>query len=129
MSEIDHHVASSGLPRKVSDDLVSIVAGIRKGFLERLNARLLEIDTLLALLDKKGLTSELQDAIAQHAHKTAGVAPSFGFYRLGELARRVESAWSKELQPEKVKDAVQLTEAFLDEIEGVMNTTGQSQSL
>lgn len=94
---------------------------LRDGFLERLSERCLEIETLLQMIARDGALDHLRVEIAQRAHKTAGVAPTFGFEQLGALAGTVEALWTSNFRPEAIEECVATTEAFLDEIERVLD--------
>jgi HPt (histidine-containing phosphotransfer) domain-containing protein len=76
---------------------------LRDGFLERITARCLAIEGILADAaenDEDTMSQEAaRDAIHRHAHKTAGVAATFGFSLLGEKALAVEQLMSRTKAP------------------------------
>jgi HPt (histidine-containing phosphotransfer) domain-containing protein len=105
----------------LSPDLTAHMERIRETFLERLGDRVLEIDMILQRMDREGPRPELRDAIVQRAHKTAGVAPSLGYDRLGELARAAEEGWTTGYPRIGDTGAAERTAALLDEMERLLD--------
>lgn len=103
-------------------DVQKKLADLKAGFVDRLMERCLEVDTLLQLIDRDGVTQRIREEIAQRAHKTAGVAKTFGFPELGDQARRVEQMWTTEFDLENLADCRNATEHLLDLMEQVMDS-------
>lgn len=107
-----------------SERLRQGLQGLRDGFLERVTARCLAIEAILAAAaetDAELVAVADRAAIRGHAHKTAGVAATFGFVELGERALSVEQLLSRpdaELQWSVVRPAI---EALLDEMEDALD--------
>lgn len=97
---------------------------MRDGFLERITARCLAIESILAAAaaDDVELVSEAdRDAVQQHAHKTAGVAATFGFSVLGEKALAVEQMMARSKADLPWSVARPEIEALLDEMEDALD--------
>lgn len=109
------------------DDVVASIrlkAGIhdlRAGFLDRVAQRCLEIESVVSEAEKHGLSAEDCRLIVHHAHKTTGVASTFGYAELGERARAVESLLSGLDGPPDWGTAQPVVEALLDEMENVLD--------
>jgi HPt (histidine-containing phosphotransfer) domain-containing protein len=107
-----------------SDSLQQGLQALRDGFLERVTARCLAIEGILAAAaecDQELVADDDRDAIQQHAHKTAGVAATFGFSVLGDRALAVEQLMSRTdcMLPWSV--ARPEIEALLDEMEDALD--------
>ncbi len=103
---------------------IRLKAGIhdlRAGFLDRVAERCMDIESILAEAQDRGLTAEDCRAIVHHAHKTTGVASTFGYSELGERARAVESLLSGLDGPPEWDRAQPVIEALLDEMETVLD--------
>lgn len=107
-----------------SDRLQQGLQALREGFLERITARCLAIESILveaAESDAELVADADREAIQQHAHKTAGVAATFGFSVLGDKALAVEKMMSRcdtDLPWSVVRPAI---EALLDEMEDALD--------
>jgi HPt (histidine-containing phosphotransfer) domain-containing protein len=107
-----------------SDRLQQGLQALRDGFLERITARCLAIEGILATAaesDEECMSQADCDAIQRHAHKTAGVAATFGFSVLGDRALAVEQLMSRTdcMLPWSV--ARPEIEALLDEMEDALD--------
>lgn len=97
---------------------------LRDGFLERVTTRCLAIEGILAEVegsDEEFVAEADREAILQHAHKTAGVAATFGFSVLGEKALAVEQLMARAddaLPWSVVRPEI---EALLDEMEDALD--------
>jgi len=97
---------------------------LRDGFLERITARCLAIEGILADAaesDEACMSRTDRDAIQRHAHKTAGVAATFGFETLGERAMAVEQLMSRADDPPPWSVARPEIETLLDEMEDALD--------
>jgi HPt (histidine-containing phosphotransfer) domain-containing protein len=97
---------------------------LRDGFLERITARCLAIEGILADAaenDEDTMSEAARDAIHRHAHKTAGVAATFGFSLLGEKALAVEQLMSRTKAPPPWSVARPEIEDLLDEMEDALD--------
>jgi HPt (histidine-containing phosphotransfer) domain-containing protein len=107
-----------------SDRLQQGLQALRDGFLERVTARCLAIEAILvaaADADQELVAEDDREAIQQHAHKTAGVAATFGFSVLGDRALAVEQMMSRvdtRLPWSVVRPEI---EALLDEMEDALD--------
>jgi HPt (histidine-containing phosphotransfer) domain-containing protein len=107
-----------------SDRLQQGLQALRDGFLERITARCLAIESILAAVaegDAELVTDADRKSIQLHAHKTAGVAATFGFSVLGDKALMVEQIMSRteaDLPWSVVRPEV---EALLDEMEDALD--------
>jgi HPt (histidine-containing phosphotransfer) domain-containing protein len=107
-----------------SDRLQQGLQALREGFLERVTARCLEIESILVAVvedDSEYVADADRNAILQHAHKTAGVAGTFGFSTLGEKALAVEQLMSRTSSPILWSVARPEVEALLDEMEDALD--------
>jgi hypothetical protein len=97
-------------------------AHVRRSFLGNLGDRCLAIDAILERNGGQDIGGKDREVIIHHTHKTAGVAASLGFPKLGELAREVETAWMREPRTDpELSAAIDLTHRFLDEIERILD--------
>ena len=106
------------------DRLREGLQALRDGFLERVTTRCLAIEGILAELDHsdEGFVAEAdREAIQQHAHKTAGVAATFGFSVLGEKALAVEQLMARADGTLPWSVARPDIEALLDEMEDALD--------
>ncbi|WP_299783747.1 Hpt domain-containing protein [uncultured Marivita sp.] len=110
------------VPRQPVSDLSPQLALIRGRFLDRLAQRCIEIETLVQQIETDGVQVDLVQEIAGRAHKIAGVAPTLGFARLGSLSVDIEARLSKLLSQSAWPDARERIEAYLTEIEAVLET-------
>ncbi len=107
-----------------SDRLQQGLQALRDGFLERIIARCLAIECILAAAaesDAELVAGPDRESIQQHAHKTAGVAATFGFFVLGDKALAVEQMMSRtnaDLPWSEVRPEI---EEFLDEMEAALD--------
>ena len=108
--------------RKPVSDLSPQLALIRGRFLDKLAQRCIEIETLVQQIDAHGVHLDLVQEIAGRAHKIAGVAPTLGFGRLGSLSIDIEARLSKVHSQADWPDARERIEAYLTEIEAVLET-------
>ncbi|MDG4649226.1 Hpt domain-containing protein [Roseibacterium sp. SDUM158017] len=93
---------------------------LRAGFLERVADRCMTIECILAGAESICPTEAERAEIAQHAHKTVGVAATFGYAALGARALEVERLMSPGRTPSW--DASRpIIDAFLDEMERVLD--------
>src|SRR6056297_446047 len=96
---------------------------LREG-LQALRDGCLAIEGILAELDNsdEGFVAEAdREAIQQHAHKTAGVAATFGFSVLGEKALAVEQLMARADGTLPWSVARPDIEALLDEMEDALD--------
>ena len=68
------------------------IEGLRQKFLNELDERIFGFEEALAQLRNGRDRNEVMRQIHNLAHKQAGIAPSLGFSRIGELSRNVEVA-------------------------------------
>jgi HPt (histidine-containing phosphotransfer) domain-containing protein len=106
----------SDMPRQVADGL----AKLREGFLDRVAERCMAIDAILSAAADGTPSDEDRHVIGHHAHKTAGVAATFGYPRLGALALATEQA-VRGADAKPWSEARRVVEAFLDEMESVLD--------
>jgi HPt (histidine-containing phosphotransfer) domain-containing protein len=107
-----------------SERLQQGLQALREGFLERITARCLAIESILAAVEKNDteyVAEADRAAIQQHAHKTAGVAGTFGFATLGEKALAVEQLMTRTRPPIPWSVARPEVEALLDEMEDALD--------
>lgn len=98
------------------------IEALRGGFLTRVAERVMAID---AIVERSG-TGMMSDAergqIAQHAHKTAGVAATFGFFDLGGAASVVEELLTRSDAELEWADALDAIEELLDQMERALDS-------
>jgi HPt (histidine-containing phosphotransfer) domain-containing protein len=94
---------------------------LRGGFLDRVAERCLEIEAIIATAAIGGLGEEDCRLIAHHAHKTCGVAATFGYAELGERAQAVETMLTGLSGPPDWQEVHPVIEALLDEMENVLD--------
>ncbi|WP_262876227.1 Hpt domain-containing protein [Roseicyclus sediminis] len=99
------------------------LADLRTGFLDRVADRCLEIEGIMAAAEGDELTTSERETVALHAHKTAGVAATFGFSRLGERALDVERLMTQTGDAPSWEVVRPVIEALLDEMERVLDET------
>ena len=109
---------------KIMDENQTIIDNqflkMREDFLNRLAEKFLQIDTALLAISEQGPTKQLRGVIAQLAHQTAGVAPTYGFTDIGAMASQVESVWTHEYSESRLREATALTETYLDSVEEIL---------
>lgn len=97
---------------------------LRAGFLDRVTARCLAIEAIVAGApdDADAVLSEAErKLIREQAHKTAGVAATFGFADLGAQASAVEELMSVVDPAPTWGTAGPAIEALLDEMERALD--------
>jgi HPt (histidine-containing phosphotransfer) domain-containing protein len=94
---------------------------LRKGFLDRVADRCMAIECILAEASDTRPTEAERLEIAQHAHKTVGVAATFGYAALGTRALEVERLMSAQGPVPSWAAARPIVDALLDEMERVLD--------
>jgi HPt (histidine-containing phosphotransfer) domain-containing protein len=94
---------------------------LRAGFLERVADRCLAIEGIVASAEGPRPTEAERRAIAHSAHKTAGVAATFGYGALGARALEVERLMSDPVRWPSWDAARPILDALLDEMERVLD--------
>lgn len=97
--------------------------GLRGKFLDRITERCLAIECIVVGAEGTHPTEVERAQIAHYAHKTVGVAATFGYGTLGERARDVERIMS----PNDVPDwstARPVINAMLQEMERILDDAG-----
>lgn len=103
---------------------VRIRAGLhdlRGGFLDRVAQRCLEIEAILATAGTGKPSPGECRVIVHHAHKTSGVAATFGYPELGDRAQQVEGLFNGLDGPPDWTVARAVIEAMLDEMENALD--------
>lgn len=98
------------------------LAGLRDGFLDRIAQRCMAIDAIVEGAGAGPMSLADRRQIAHHAHKTAGVAATFGFDDLGGSAGRVErllTASDADLDWAEARPAI---EELLDQMERALDS-------
>ena len=104
-------------------DVRNGLAQLREGFLDRVAERCMAIDAIVSAETGSDMAEANRRIIAHHAHKTAGVAATFGFPRLGALALETEAAMTGTGPASEWRKARGVVERFLDEMERVLDAT------
>jgi len=107
-----------------SDRLQQGLQDLRDGFLERITTRVLAMEAILAAAmeaDEEFMSDADRQAIQQHAHKTAGVAATFGLSVLGDKAFAVEGLVSRTEAALPWSVARPVVEDLLDEMEDALD--------
>ncbi|MBF9042895.1 hypothetical protein HKCCE4037_06130 [Rhodobacterales bacterium HKCCE4037] len=102
------------------------MAVLKAGFLDRLMERCLQIETLMQQIERDGATDHLRGEIAHRAHKTAGVAQTFGYADLGLKAQEVERMWGRDFSPDRLEPCRMETERLMDAMEEILDRDMQS---
>jgi len=106
---------------KKAPEINNQLEDLRQTFLTRLAQKGQDMHQRLIEISKDGPTPESRCSIARNAHQTAGVAASFGYRELGELALQVEAAWTVEFSTETLDSANLMTEDYLDMVEATLD--------
>ncbi len=107
----------------VTADSIRMRAGLedlRAGFVERVGERCLAIENILAQAEGDRPTEAERHEIERHAHKTVGVAATFGYAALGARALEVERLLGPGRNP-TWKAARPILDSFLDEMERILD--------
>jgi HPt (histidine-containing phosphotransfer) domain-containing protein len=110
---VDQTTASKRMTAGIED--------LRAGFLERVADRCLMIEGIVASAKTSCPTEDERKAIAQCAHKTAGVAATFGYGALGARALEVERMMSDPVLWPTWDSVSPILDALLDEMERVLD--------
>jgi HPt (histidine-containing phosphotransfer) domain-containing protein len=94
---------------------------LRAGFLDRIADRCMAIECIIAGAEGIVPTEEERDEISRHAHKTVGVAATFGYAALGARAMEVERLMSPGGRVRTWAMARPIIEGLLDEMERVLD--------
>ncbi|MGP1357946.1 Hpt domain-containing protein [Roseicyclus sp.] len=97
------------------------IEDLRAGFLERVADRCLMIEGIIASAESARPTEDERKAIAQCAHKTAGVAATFGYGALGARALEVERMMSDPVRWPSWDAVRPMLDTLLDEMERVLD--------
>lgn len=94
---------------------------LRDGFLTRIAQRLMAIDAIVEGAGPGPVSHSDRRQIAHHAHKTAGVAATFGFEDLGGSAGLVERLMTSTDGDLDWTDARPAVEDLLDQMERALD--------
>lgn len=105
--------------------VTSAVDALRRKFIDGLDDRLLQFEAVLADMRQGRDKRQGLREIAALCHKIAGIAPSFGFERIGQQARQIEMAIDRHvatMAPDLLLGkVVPVLETFLDRLEALID--------
>lgn len=109
--------------KKIENQLKQKMQTVRLRFVDTLNTRIVDLDSLLvAMITTDNARNELAE-IEAHAHKIHGISGSIGLSRLGALAAQLERILYENRVGSHMPDLTfvkELTNSLLDEMENVL---------
>jgi HPt (histidine-containing phosphotransfer) domain-containing protein len=97
---------------------------VRARYLDAMETTIIELDTLLGAIDRPDVQERALEGIRFRAHKISGTAATFGYPRIGDLARHIETTLdqrSSRFEPSQTKKVGELLEVLLDEMEQTLD--------